>query len=216
MRGEVLVISEEHRKAGQNIATILLAMGRRKVVVAIGGESGAGKTAIAHVVSKTMKSAGMYAKVINLDNYYRVEPADRNEWRLEHGLESIGPEEYDWELIHRHVDAFLADGDAELPCVDILTDQVDTLRTTFKGIPFLILDGLYPLLLDADVKIHLDSEYNKILRAQELRGKEKLDEFRMEVLKREHEATQKLRRFADFILTKEFELVEQKRDTHYS
>jgi len=215
MRGEVLVISEEHRRAGQVIATHLLSMGRRKMVVAIGGESGAGKTAIAHVVSKTMKSAGMVAKVINLDNYYRVEPAERNEWRKEHGLESIGPEEYDWELIRRHIDAFLADGEAELPCVDILTDQVDLLRTTFKGIPFLILDGLYPLLLDADVKIHLDSEHNKILRAQELRGKEKLDDFRIDVLDREHEATKKLRRYADFILTKDFELVEQKRDSRF-
>ena len=209
MRGEIIVITDEHQEAGLAIARRLLEINQPKYVVAIGGESGAGKTAITYVVSRALKEKGVLAKIVNLDNYYRIPPLERNAWRMAHGMESVGVGEYDWDLIRKHIAAFRADERAEMPCVDLFTDQVDQLKTNFNGIQFLLLDGLYPLYADADLKIHLDIPYEESLRAQELRGKEKLNTFRMDVLQREHEAILQLRPQADLILTKTFELIEQ-------
>jgi len=209
MRGEILQIRYEHHRAAVEIAERLLDITSEKMVVAIGGESGAGKTAIAHVVGRTLKENGIAAKIVNLDNFYKVPPVERRAWREMNGLDRVGPDEYDWEWIDATVDAFRKDEEAEIPCVDLTNDQVDLLKTTFKGIRFLILDGLYPLRADADLKIHLDVAYDETVKAQELRRKETLDDFRIAVLEREHNAVTSLRPEADIILTKTFEIEEQ-------
>jgi len=208
MLGDILLITEKHIKAGEQVVNRLNEIKSEKMVIAIGGESGAGKSEIAHVISRKLKGEGELAKIIHSDNYYKVSPRERTQWRKKHGVESIGLSEYDWDLINRNITEFRESKEAILPCIDLLTDQEDKLITNFEGIQYLIVEGLYPLKADADLKIFIDLTYHETKKAQVLRGKEPQNKFRLQVLQREHEVVQSLRPLADLLVTKEFEVVE--------
>ncbi len=208
MLGDILLITDNHRKAAEQIVSRLGRFKSDKVVIAIGGESGAGKSELAHVVSRRLKERGELAKVLHIDNYYKVPPTERMAWRKKHGIESIGLTEYNWDLINQNVAEFRESREAILPCIDLLTDQEDKLITDFEGIKYLIVEGLYPLKVDADLKIFIDLTYHETKKAQVLRGKEPQNEYRRQVLEREHQVVQSLRPLADLIVTRDFEVVE--------
>lgn len=207
MLGDILLISDQHRKAGAQIASKIRGTERDKLVVAIGGESGSGKSELAHVVSRTLKDEGRPAKILHTDNYYKVSPRERTAWRQTHGVKHVGLEEYNWELLARNVDEFREDQQATLPCIDLLTDQEDRLITDFHGIPVLILEGLYAVHAEADLKIFIDLTYHVTKKAQIVRRKEPQNEFRLQVLQREHEVVRSLRPEAHLIVTPEFDVI---------
>ncbi len=208
MLGDVLLITENHYKAARQIVERIDGIKLDKVVIAIGGESGTGKSELAHVISRMLKDKGQLAKVLHSDNYYKVSPRDRTAWRLAHGVESIGLSEYDWDLLKRNMAEFRQSKKAVMPCIDMLTDQEDQLHTDFAGIRFLIVEGLYSLQIEADVKIFIDLTYHDTKKAQSTRGKERQTEFRWKVLQREHEVVQSLRRLADLIVSSDFDVAE--------
>jgi len=208
MLGDVLLITEGHRKAAASILEYLLEIDSPKVVLAIGGESGSGKTEIAHEVARDLKERGTPAKIMHIDNYYQTSPAERTPWRKEHGLDQIGFTEYDWEAINSNLAEFLADADrAEMPCIDLLTDQEDLLITSFKGLRYLIIEGLFAIQADADISVLIDLTYHETKHAQYQRGKEPTNDFRWQVLEREHQVVQSLRSKADLLVEKDFSVV---------
>lgn len=208
MLGDVLLIAEKHQRAGAQIVERIETLDADKVVVAIGGESGSGKSELAHVVARALKDQGRLAKILHIDNYYTVRPQEREAWRKKNGIESIGLGEIDWDLLDQHLDAFRESRTAVLPCIDLLTDQIDELHTDFAPIKVVIVDGLYPLHVEADMRVLIDLTYHDTKKAQLLRGKEPQNEYRLNVLKREHDVVQSLRSLADFLVTPEFDLVE--------
>jgi len=211
MLGDVLLITEKHKKAAEQIVDRLGRIESDKMVIAIGGESGSGKSELAHVISRRLKDKGELAKILHIDNYYKVSPQERTEWRKRHGVESIGLSEYDWDLINQNIAEFREGKEAVLPCIDLLTDQEDRLITDFEGIKYLIVEGLYPLKADADLRIFIDLTYHETKKAQILRGKEPQNEFRLQVLQREHQVVRSLRPSADLLVTKDFDLVEARK-----
>jgi len=68
MMGDILLITEEHRKAGKQIVERLSEIQTEKLVIAIGGESGSGKSELAHVISRRLKDRGELAKILHSDN----------------------------------------------------------------------------------------------------------------------------------------------------
>jgi len=187
MLNDILLITEKHKKAAEQIVNRLSKITSDKIVIAIGGESGSGKSEIAHLISQRLKDKGELAKILHIDNYYKVAPRERTAWRKKHGVESIGLTEYNWNLINHNIAEFKEGKEAILPCIDLLTDQEDRLITNFKGIKHLIVEGLYSLKVDANLKIFIDLTYQETKKAQILRGKEPQSEFRLQVLQREHE-----------------------------
>jgi uridine kinase len=209
MLGDVLLITEKHEKAAKAIFERVLTEKKDKYIVAISGESGSGKTELAHVLAKLLKQEGIRAKPLHSDNYYKVLPAERTEWRKTHGVESIGLAEYDWETIHKNIQEFKAGKEATMPCIDIITDQVDTLITNFKDVEMLIFDGLYAIKTEGvDLRVFIELTYHETKKAQVVRGKEPQTEFRMQVLQREHEEVQSLKPLADLLVNKEYKVVE--------
>lgn len=207
MLGDVLLINEGHKKAGQQILDALQGLEGEKIVLAISGESGSGKSEIAHIVGRGLKEQGTPAKILHVDNYYKIAPQDRKRWRLENGLENIGPDEYDWDLIREHMSAFRRDrGEVTLPCIDLLTDQIDRLQTSFRGLKYMIIEGLYALKAEADLRILIDLTYQETKNMQRKRGKEDVNEYRWKVLEQEHRAVQSLRPLTDLLVTKDFNL----------
>jgi len=215
MLGDVLLITENHKRAAKQLISHLDNLSGDKIILAIGGESGSGKTEIAHEVARNLKIRKTPAKVMHIDNYYQTSPAERTPWRKEHGLESIGYTEYDWVLINRNINEFRNDEErVKMPCIDLLTDQEDLLITSFKGLKYLIIEGLYAIQAEADLKVLIDLTYHETKKAQFTRGKEPTTEYRWQVLQREHEVIQSLRSKADLFITKEFSVTPAPKESH--
>lgn len=208
MLGDVLLIDDKHREAGEIIVQEILKRKKDKFTVAISGESGTGKTELAHVIAKAMRAHGIFAKPMHIDNYYRILPLERTEWRLSNGVENVvGYGEYDWDTIYRNIAEFKAGSKSTMPCVDLVTEQVDTLITDFSNVQMLIIDGLYAMKTDnIDLKIFIDITYHETGKAQKLRGKEPQNEYRMKVLLQEHEMVKALKPMADILITKDYQV----------
>jgi len=205
MLGDVLLITEDHKKAASEILWYLDKIAGEKVILAVGGESGSGKTEIAHEIARALKKRGTPAKVMHIDNYYLTSPVERTPWRQEHGIESIGFTEYDWDTINRNLNEFQEDQDrVTMPCIDLLTDQEDQLITSFKGLKYLVIEGLYAIQAAANLKVLIDLTYHDTKKAQFERGKEPTNDYRWQVLQREHEVVQSLRPQADLLVNKDF------------
>ncbi len=208
MLGDVLLIGEKHQKAGEAIIEMILSQRKPKMMVAISGESGSGKTELAHVIAKGLRKHGIMAKPLHIDNYYRIHPLERTEWRKSNGIKNVvGPGEYDWETILRNISEFKAGTTSTGPCVDLVTEQIDQLTTDYSGIDMIIIDGLYAIKApDVELRIFIELTYHETKKAQVVRGKEPQNEYRMEVLEKEHQEVQKLKPTADIFINMDYQV----------
>lgn len=209
MLGDVLLIEDKHRNAGEVIIQKILERKKDKFMIAISGESGSGKSELAHVIAKGLRKHGIMAKPIHIDNYYLIHPLERTEWRKKHGIENVvGYEEYDWNTIYRNIDDFKNNRKSTMPCVDLVTEQIDQLTTDFNGIDMLVIDGLYAIKTDGtDLRVFIELTYHETKKAQVVRGKEPQNEYRMAVLEQEHRMIQALKLKADILISKEYEVL---------
>ena len=106
MLEDVLLITEKHHKAAEQILQRLQPLNSNKTAIAICGESGAGKSELAHVLGRKIRQNGKLAKVMHIDNYYNIAPQEKTEWRKKHGVDKIGLDEYNWELINQNIREF--------------------------------------------------------------------------------------------------------------
>lgn len=210
MLGDILLIQEKHKKAGEQIIEEILTRKKDKLIVAISGESGSGKTELAHVIAKGMRKHGIFAKPMHIDNFYNTHPLKRRQWRSEQGIENVvGFNEYLWDDIDRVIEDFKNGRVSEMPCVDLVTEQVDKLITDFSEVDMLIVDGLYAIKAEnVDMRVFIDLTYleTKEKHTKDSRGKEVMDEVRWATLAQEHKMVRSLKPSADFIITKDFNL----------
>ncbi len=211
MLGDVLLIGEKHTRAAEVIYQRILATRKEKMIIAISGESGSGKTELAHVLAKMLKNDGIKAKPIHIDNYYKTLPEERTDWRLLHGVENcVGYQEYDWDTICKNIEDFKTGSKSTMPCIDLVTDQVDTLITDFSKVDMLIIDGLYAIKTESsDLNIFIELTYNETGKAQKLRGKEPQNEYRRQVLMQEHKVVQSLKSRATLFVNKNYVVSEE-------
>ena len=201
MLNDILVLNKKHENAAKTIYERIKDELTDKYIISISGEVETGKAEVAHMLGKLFRKEGIRVKLLHMDNYYRVAPLDRTAWRKRHSIESIGYDEYDWEVINRNLKGFKDGKLTTIPCVDLFTGQIDQLTTNFESIQVLIVDGLYSVKIEeANLKVFIESTYHKTLEEQKLSEKEEMDEFRMLVLEREHTVVQSLKTLADFYL----------------
>lgn len=213
MLGDVLLITEKHQKAGEVIIERILANRKPKMIIGISGESGSGKSELAHVIAKGLRKHGIFAKPLHIDNYYRILPLLRTEWRKEQGIENVvGFGEYDWDTINRNIGEFIDGKVSTGPCVDLVTEQVDQLTTDYSTVDMLVVDGLYAIKTNGvDLRIFIELTYHETKKAQVVRGKEPQNEYRMAVLEQEHKMVQSLRPMADMLITMDYEVIDAKK-----
>jgi uridine kinase len=209
MLGDVLLIGEKHENAAKEILPIILKNRKNKFMIAVSGESGSGKTELSHVLAKMLRKEGIVCKPIHIDNYYRIHPLERTEWRKKNGIDTaVGLGEYDWDTIYQNILDFKNDRTSTMPCIDLVTEQVDHLTTDFKGVDMIIVDGLYAINTEGiDLRIFIELTYHETKKAQVVRGKEPQNEYRMQVLEREHQVVQSLRSKANIFINKEYQVV---------
>jgi uridine kinase len=216
MLGDILLINDLHKAAAQSILEHVMVDRDKKMAkdpnykysIAISGESGAGKSELSHSLALLLKALNIRVKVIHADNYYKVPPLLRKEWRLNKGLNVIGPNEYNWKLLQKNILEFKKDMIARIPCIDIVPEQVDELITDFQKINLLIIDGLYAIKAKGvDLRIFIELTYKETKMMQLMRGKEQVDEFRSKILEREHVGVIALKPLADLIVDKNYDVL---------
>ena len=111
MLGDILLINDMHKDAAQAIfehveKALENLEERYRFVVGISGESGSGKSELAHSLGKLLKENNVRVKVIHTDNYYKIQPLLREEWRRNKGFDKIGIDEYDWIKIRKTIRDF--------------------------------------------------------------------------------------------------------------
>jgi len=188
MLGDVLLITDKHRKAADDIFNQLKTIIKPKMIIAISGESGSGKSELSHCLARLMNKSGIRTKEMHIDNYYRIDPLNRTEWRTKNGIENVvGYDEYDWKTIYRNISEFKNGKEAIMPCVDLVTEQIDKQITNFEKIDAIIIDGLYALKTEGvDFGVFIELTYHETKKAQSSRGKEPDNPYRWAVLEQEH------------------------------
>lgn len=205
MLNDLITVTPRHENAARMISDKILDLRREKpgdkIIVTISGEVGSGKSTISIVLARMLKKQSIRAKIIDLDDYYKIPPLERRKWRMEHGISSIGYDEYDWEKVNRNIQDFKKGKSTEMPCVDLITGYVDKLTTSFEGVDMLIINGLYSLKIDdADLKVFIEQTYDETRDAQRYSQKEDMDAYRLQVLQREHEVVQSMKQNAEFFI----------------
>jgi uridine kinase len=212
MLGDILLIQEKHKNAGEAILEVILKNKKDKFIVGISGESGSGKTELAHVIAKGLRKHGIFAKPVHTDNFYKTHPLERREWRSRQGIENVvGYNEYKWDEINQVIDDFKNSRVSEMPCVDLVTEQVDKLTTDFSAVDMLIVDGLYAIKTEGvDLRVFIDLTYleTKEKHTKDARGKEVMDEVRWATLGQEHKMVRALKPLADLIVTDEYSVIQ--------
>jgi len=213
MLGDVLLINDMHKDAAQAIFEQVMEARekmdeRYRYVVGISGESGSGKSELAHALGKRLKDEHVRVKVIHTDNYYKIQPLLREEWRRNKGFDKIGLDEYDWIKIRKTIRDFKEEQECMIPCIDLIPEQVDKLITDFSKIDLLIIDGLYAINTpDVDLKVFIDLTYHETKINQIIRMKEAMSDFRLTILQKEHDAVINLKPQADLIVDKSYQVV---------
>ncbi|HMM11780.1 MAG TPA: hypothetical protein PKE03_06780 [Bacteroidales bacterium] len=203
MLNDKITVTRKHEQAADVVIDELERVLQPKFIVTIGGEVGSGKSTLAYAIAMRLKKKGIISKIIDLDDFYKIPPKERKAWRRLHGIESVGPDEYDWHKINLVIDDFYNDRESTMPCVDLITDDVDTLITHFEGVDLLIVNGLYATKIkQSNLKVFIELTFDETKEAQIYSEKEEMTEFRRQILEREHEMVQSLKRgcqlFFDF------------------
>ncbi len=214
MLGDVLLIKEIHKEAARAIKKRIIAdlekkKKRYRYIVGISGESGSGKSELAHTLGTFLKGNRIRVKVIHTDDYYKIQPLLRTEWRRTKGFDKIGINEYDWVKIRKTIRDYKEGQECIMPCIDIIPEQVDKLITDFAKIDLLVIDGLYAIKADdLDLRVFIDLTYQETKISQIERLKETYNKERLEVLEREHINVNSLKPLADLIVNKSYNVVE--------
>lgn len=209
--GDIRLIKDEIKKVGDQISRIILAdfPWDEKIIVAVGGESGSGKSEVAHVISSNLFKSPYKIKsfILHFDDFFILPRKERYEYRLKTNCRSVGISEIDQEELEHIMKRFKGDAGVTLvPVYDILTSTKHQLVVNLDNIPVLLVDGLYANSVQADYNIFIDRSYRDTKKFQAERGKEKMDKFRQLVLEKEHKAVSKLRKNANFIINKDYSL----------
>ena len=208
-----MLINDMHKDAAESLCELVLAEleekdDRYRYIVAISGESGSGKSELAHALGKKLKENYIRVKVIHTDNYYKIQPLLREEWRRNKGFDRIGIDEYDWIKIRKTIRDFKEEQECMIPCIDLIPEQVDKLLTDFSKIDLLIIDGLYAINApDIDLPVFIDLTFHETKINQIIRMKEALSDFRLAILEREHQAVSSLKPKARYIVDKSYQVV---------
>ena len=209
MKGDILILDENHRKAAQQVVSLIfdaIQEHKGKYVITVAGESGAGKSEIAQAISDALRPQKIESFIFGQDDYF-VLPPKSNAKKREEDISWVGTQEVKLDLLDQNIDAVLK-GYTSLtkPLVDFDTDQIGEEKVELENFQVLIAEGTYTTLLkNANCKIFIDRNKMDTIESRKKRNREAQDEFLDKILTIEHEIISKHKSLADIIISKEFE-----------
>lgn len=181
-----------------------------RTVVAVGGESGSGKSTTALALQTALSERGLRATVLHLDGYFHLPPRANHEARTQ-SLSWVGLNEVNMALLQSHVDAFHAGAtELEVPVVDYVQSSIELHTTDISDSEVLIVEGTYALYLDRlDHGVFMPCTYRDTRLVRQARTREVYDPFVEQVLDIEHHLVQTSASGAQWCITPNYEVASQ-------
>ncbi len=213
MKGDILILDNNHRKAANQAVKILLPdieKVKTKFVITIAGESGAGKSEIAASIAEKLMENGFETFIFQQDDYF-VYPPKTNAKQREKDINWVGIQEVKLDLLDNELGQIKA-GETIIgkPLVDFDADQIGKETVDLSKYNVFIAEGTYTTSLkQADMRIFIDRNIHDTKESRKKRAREKQDEFLEKILMIEHEIISKHKTLADIIITKNFDAIKK-------
>ncbi|MEA1936043.1 MAG: glycosyltransferase [Thermodesulfobacteriota bacterium] len=225
-RGDPPVIKPNHKKAAEGLLPYIIEEIRHsrrreeRVIVALGGESGAGKTEIAEYLRFLLRMEMMWGTTIAGDTFFKLAPAENHSARLDAYVRGeldryLGPSEVNLEqldsILGRAVKRKVKEVFVPSDCRRLGSRRYTDVPVDLAGVDVIFVDLTYSLLLkNAALKVFLESDYQgRIDEVKERnlgRDPDQDFQFILKVLEIEHRIIRELRKEADLIVTKNYEV----------
>lgn len=181
--------------------------GARRLVVAIAGESGSGKSVAASSLAHELAAAGYRPQVMYQDDYFVRPPRTNHEFRLQDVDANVGPHEVQLDLIAQHIAAFRARRDVAAPLVDYPGNRFVTQPLPLSTSDVLVVEGTYVLgLADVDVRIFCSATHEETRERRRARNRDIDDPVIDRILDLEHRLIAPQGDKADLIIDRDLQL----------
>jgi len=214
MKGDVIILEEHHKRAAQNIVPEIIEKIKSKTtryIITVAGESGSGKSETSKAIVDELKKHGIRSVLLGQDDYF-VLPPKTNDARRREDPEWLGPHvEVKLDLLEQNLkDAINEKNEITKPLVDYNENSIEEETISLEGVEVVIAEGTYTSLLkNVDSKVFITRNRLDTLehRQKRNRGNEVGDPFIEKVLAMEHKIIAGHKQLADFVVTKDYNVV---------
>ena len=211
---EDIAISEEYSTLSKQLCELILTKGVEpigKVVIAVGGESGSGKTTTAVCLEEAFADKGIVSTTIHMDSYFKLPPKENHQKRIV-DFSNVGPQEINMNLMNDHIASFKANVDnITIPVLNYKLNQFTEEKLDLSNVSVLIVEGVYSFLLDGlDHRVFMSRSYKDTYQNRIKRTRENYDPRVELILDIEHKIVSPLIENSDFIINKDYEVVQNK------
>lgn len=210
MRGDIILVGEEHRNAAEQIIDRLIDEIRgsdSRYTMTVAGESGSGKSETGQALKEELDKRGVPAAVLQQDDYY-VLPPKFNDAARRANFAWVGTTEVRLDLLDSHLEAAQrGDGSLTKPLVIYDDNRIDEETISLDGIRVVIAEGVYTSLCEhVNRRVFIARNRLETMEHRQKRGREQFDPFIEEVLKTEHEIISQHRPRADVVITRDYDV----------
>lgn len=179
-----------------------------KLTIAIGGESGSGKSTTAYCLQSELYNQGIKSVILHMDSYFILPPKDNHAKRVQ-SLNNVGPQEVDLNKINEHLSAFTNNlEEIQVPIVSYEENLFTTRTVDLTDISVVIIEGVYSFMLkDIGLNIFIERTYKDTFANRMLRTREVHEPIIESILEIEHKIVRSIRDQADYIISKEYTIL---------
>jgi uridine kinase len=214
LKGDVVIVEEHHIRATQQILPGILPAIKDKpsrYIITVAGESGSGKSETGQALADELGKIGIKAVVLGQDDYFVLPPISNDAKRRENPS-WLGPHlEVRLDVLEKNLrDAIAGAEQIQKPLVDYHADSIEEETIDLRDVKVIIAEGTYTSLLKhVDTRIFIARNRIDTLehRKKRNRGDEVGDPFIEDVLKIEHKIIAGHRQLADFVITKDYDVI---------
>ncbi|MBN2676668.1 MAG: hypothetical protein JXR32_01235 [Anaerolineaceae bacterium] len=215
MKGDIVIVRAHHKKAAHEIVLLILNKIREKdriFTIAVGGESGCGKSEISLAVANDLLKQGIKSIIFGQDDYFHLPPKLNSEKRRR-DPDWLGPHiEVNLDLLKENLtEAILGQSEIKKPLIDYDANTIETQTVNLRGVKVIIAEGTYTSLLrNIDARIFITRSWLLTLddRKKRKRGNEVSDPFTEQILAMEHKIIAGHRYLADIIVNDDYEVIQ--------
>ncbi len=174
---------------------------RKRLCIAIGGESGSGKTSLAYTLQLDIeKILGLKGFIFQADDYFYLPPKDNHNKRLK-DITKVGPLEVNLKLLDTHLLSFINATQIKKPLVDYSANAIKEETINSENFNFCIVEGTYTMLLKHPMfKLFIEDSFITTKKNRLKRARDIMNDFNEKVLKIEHNIIKTQISHADMVI----------------
>jgi len=201
MVGDKLTYHSSFKDINDEIISILmpLLLEKKRICIAVGGESGSGKTSLAYALLVDIENElGLKGFLFHGDDYFKLPPKDNHNKRLE-DIAKVGSKEVNLNLLDDHILAFKnAEKSIFKPLVNYQANTIVKETICTSDFDFCIVELTYAMLLEQPTfKVFIENSFLETKTNRERRARDIMNDFNERVLEIEHNIIKEHVKLAD-------------------